>query len=136
LDLAESRPTTSTHAPPRFVIVHDTNPKQGTIVLSPLRATIERVPVKQLVNVNGQIQERTIFYNRGKYHRDTLDARDSCVMTPDGTQLPIDEVWKRLKPGTVLVVSGDGNRPAPAYLRALRADALVFIPAPPMKLKP
>jgi len=115
---------------PKFVVVRDTIPKQGTIVLKTMKAFSEEVPVKQKVNVNGQVQERTLYYHRAVYKYDTLDARDSCVMTPDGMQLRIDEVWSRLKPGTVLVVSGDGNRPTRAFLGALSAESLVFIPVP------
>jgi hypothetical protein len=52
-------------------------------------------------------------------------------MTPDGKQLPIDEVWKRLKKDTVVLVSGDGNTPAQAYLKAVNPETLVLI-APQM----
>ena len=119
--------------PPKFVIVHDTYPAQGTIVLSTAKVYTEKYQVKQNVNVNGQVMERTQYHYRAVYQYDTLDAHDSCVMTPDGKQLPIDEVWKRLKLNTLLVVSGDGKRPASEFLRALSADTLVFIPAPPKK---
>jgi hypothetical protein len=133
--MAEAKAQTPPAAP-RFVIVRDTFPKQGTITLFSAKAYMERIPVKFFVNINGRVEERTQYVNRGVIKYDTLDARDSCVMTPDGAQLRIDEVWKRLKPGTVLVVSGDGNRPAPAYLRALDPETLVFIPAPTKKGKP
>jgi hypothetical protein len=59
------------------------------------------------------------------------DIGASRVITTDGKQLPIDEVWKRLKANAVVMVSGDFQTPAAPFLRALRADTLVIIPAPP-----
>jgi hypothetical protein len=58
------------------------------------------------------------------------DAATSRVITPDGKQLPIDEVWKRLKPNTIIAISADSNTPDNAYLRALNPETLVLIPGP------
>jgi hypothetical protein len=115
---------------PRFAVVRDTNPARGEIVLDKMMAYIEVVPVKQAVNVNGQAAERTVFVSVSRMKWATLDARASCVITPDGKQLPIDEVWKRLQPNTVFMISGGLERPAPQYLRALNPRTLVFIPGP------
>jgi hypothetical protein len=124
--VALAQPTGSA---PTFVVVSDTNPGQGQIVLTTKKVAHELTPRQQLYNVNGRVMTRTYYLSRMYYIHDMLDARDSCVITPDGKQLPIDEVWRRLKPGTVLVVSGDFDRPAPEFLRALSAETLVFIPA-------
>jgi hypothetical protein len=118
---------------PTFVVVRDAVPGQGLIVLSTMKLVNELTPRQQIYVVNGRVMTRTHYMSRWYYIQDTLDARDSCVITPDGMQLPIDEVWRRLKPGTVLVVSGDFNRPAPEFLRALSGDTLVFTPAAPKK---
>jgi hypothetical protein len=64
-----------------------------------------------------------------------IDATNSRVITPDGKQLPIDEVWKRLKANTVVLVSADGNTPAAAFLQALNAQTLIIIPGPPSDKK-
>jgi hypothetical protein len=66
------------------------------------------------------------------------------VITPDGKQVAFDEACKRLKKGSVIVVSTGGQAPAQAYLRVLAAETLVVIPLiakgnaipPPMQEKP
>jgi hypothetical protein len=67
------------------------------------------------------LEQRMVAYN----------AANSRVITPDGKQLPIDEVWKRVKKDTVIAVSANGNTPAAGFLAALRADTLVMIPPMP-----
>ena len=56
------------------------------------------------------------------------DLGVSRVITTDGKQLPIDEVWKRLKPNTIVAISGNFNVPHESYLRALNPEILVIIP--------
>lgn len=58
-----------------------------------------------------------------------FDVRTSKIITPDGKQVPIDDVWKRLKAKSVVVVSSDSNTPAQHFLRALNAETLIIIPA-------
>ena len=73
-----------------------------------------------------------------------IEAAKSRIITPDGKQLPIDEVWKRLKADSVVIFSTDGNTPGEAFLRALNANTLIIIsprpdfvpPPPPIKELP
>jgi hypothetical protein len=59
-----------------------------------------------------------------------IDAGKSRIITPDGKEVPKDDLWKRVKAKSVVVVSGDNAAPAPAYLRALSAETIVIIPLP------
>jgi hypothetical protein len=121
--------------PPIFHVVSKTIPDKGLIFLVRYEPVTEQVAVKVLVNINGQIVEETrsekrVVYTTVQYSMDIANAR---VITPDGKQMPIDEVWKRLKANTVVVLSGDGNTPAQPYLRALSSETLVIIPGPMKK---
>jgi hypothetical protein len=118
-----------TGLPPTFKIVGGADKDKGHILFT---ETVARaVPVQVVVPVvkNGvtvnevRTEMRTVYTTVMVQH----DAAKSRVITPDGKQLPIDEVWKRLKKDTVVVVSADGNTPAEGYLRALSADTLIVI---------
>jgi hypothetical protein len=123
--------------PPSFKVVGSTDPAKGLIVF---RETVYRtVPVQREVVeiVNGvRIKKTVTGYETVAEERTTqIDATNSRVITPAGKQLPIDEVWKKLKANTVVAVSADGNTPAAAYLRALNAETLIIIPGPALDKK-
>ena len=68
-----------------------------------------------------------------------IDIGKSRVITTNGKQLPIDDVWKRLKTNTVVATSGNGDTPAQPFLQALSEQTLIIIPqlfAPPQKPEP
>src|SRR6516165_5586848 len=127
---------------PSFKIVTSTDSAKGHIVF---HETVYRtVPVqKEFVEiVNGQQVTKTVTgYETVAERRETkIDATNSSIITPDGKQLPIDEVWKRLKANTVVVVSANSSTPSAPYLRALSAQTLIIIPgsklekvAPPLR---
>jgi hypothetical protein len=128
--------------PPSFKIVTSTDSAKGHIVFhEPVYRT---VPVqKEIVEiVNGQQVKKTVteYVTVAETRETKIDATNSRVITPDGKQLPIDEVWKRLKANTVVVVSANSSTPPAPYLRALSAETLIIIPgsklekvAPPLR---
>jgi hypothetical protein len=142
-----------TGPPPTFKVVSGTDKTKGLIEF--IETTTRLVPeqravIKEVVMiVNGmqvkQLVKEIVFVNVPvtEQRMVTIDAAKTRVITPDGKQLPIDEVWKRLKKDTVVLVSGDGNAPAQAYLKALNAETLVVIApqpngivAPPIAVPP
>jgi hypothetical protein len=130
--------TAQTSVPPSFKLVAGTNKDKGHVSIT----DTVMVPVfiqKVVVAIeNGQKVERveTVTEYRYETREYVFDAGKSRIITPDGKQLPIEEVWKRLKKGTVVVVSGDGNTPAQEYLRALNAETLVIIQTPAQVVVP
>lgn len=118
--------------PPTFKTVASVDKEKGQIVFA--YTVVKSVPqeVEVVIIKDGQVfKERQTRYTYISEQRlSAIDASKSRVITPDGKQLPIDEVWKRLKPSTVVVVSADGNTPAQAYLQALNPATLVIIPPP------
>ena len=129
---AQSRPT---GPPPSFKIVGSTDPAKGLIVFR--EVLYKHVPVaREVVEiVNGQQVKKTVttYETVAEERLIEINAANSRIITPDGKQLPIDEVWKRLKANTVVVVSADSSTPAAPYLRALSAETLIIIPGPTKK---
>ncbi len=121
--------------PPAFKVVASTKPDKGELVF--LETVTRMVPVQKQVVVikNGQQVTETVteYVSFLEQRHVLIDIGKSRVITPDGKQLPIDEVWKRLKAGTVIVLAADANTPAQIYLRALNAETLVIIPGPMKK---
>ncbi len=120
-------------APPIFKVVASTDPDKGHIVFrETIYKTETRVERRKEVKNGKEIEvERTVNVTVPFESNAIIVASTSRVITPDGKQLPIDEVWKRVKTNTVVVLSGDGNMPDPAYLRALSAETIVIVPIPP-----
>jgi RNA polymerase sigma factor (sigma-70 family) len=104
--------------PPVFMVVARADNVKGEIVF------LERV----YKIVNGQ----TV----AEEYKTEFTIADCRVITPNGKQLRNDDLWKRLKNGAVVVVSTDGKTPAQPFLRALNAETLVIIPAPPKIVPP
>ena len=124
---ALAQPTAS---PPIFKTVASTDPAKGTITFRELHfrteiraefreRDINGVKVKEAVQVPVMVPVEVTT---------VIVANKSRIITPDGKQLPIDQVWKRVKADSVVVVSGTGEAPAQAYLRLLAADTVVIIP--------
>jgi hypothetical protein len=127
--LAQPAPT---GLPPSFKIVSGTDPAKGLIAFREITYRTVQVQREVAEVVNGMTIKKTVTSNEivAEERTTQIDASSSRVITPDGKQLPIEEVWKRLKANTVVAVSADGNTPAAAFLRALNAQTLVIIPGP------
>jgi hypothetical protein len=136
--VAHAQPKDELGPAPTFSVVRSLKPKEGLVVLSREILAVEKVPVVMKVNRNGNVIDVITLVDRQVMRQVDIyySFSDGRVITPDGKQLPIDEVWKRLKPNLVIAVSGDFKQPAEAYLRALSAETLVLIPSPPKKSEP
>jgi hypothetical protein len=123
--------------PPAFKMVANVDQKKGQIVI--LETVYKAVPVtvERVVIVNGQQQRVTETQQQfvAEQRMVVVDMANSRVITPDEKQLQIDDVWKKLKANSVIIMSADGKTPAAAYLRALNPEALVLIPGPPAPSK-
>jgi hypothetical protein len=119
-----------TGAPPTLEIVHLVMPEKGIIVCRQVSFTTELRTIEEKIVVNGQerVIARTVAVPIMRESELRFDLAVSRVITTDGKQLPIDEVWKRLKAKSVVAVSANSTAPAPAFLRVLHPDTLVIIP--------
>jgi hypothetical protein len=124
---------------PTFKIIGGTNQAKGEIQFKQVDYKIVIVTFQKKVIENGKTI--VVDVTEAKYvpyfTLTTIAAANTRVITPDGKQLPIDEVWKRLKADLVVVVSGDEKTPDDVYLRTLNPQTLVIItPPPPVKKLP
>lgn len=120
-------------APPVLKIVANVDKDKGQIVI--VETVTRLVPVQKVIEVieNGQTIRKTVteYVTVAEQRMVVTNVANSRVITPDGKQLPIDEVWKRVKKDTVMAFSTDGTTPGGAYLAALREDTLILIPEMP-----
>jgi len=132
---AQAQPGGQLGSAPTFKVVASTDKAKGSIVFR--ERLYKHVPViREVVEiVNGQQVKKTVttYETVAEERLIEINAANSRIITPDGKQLPIDEVWKRLKANTVVVVSADSSTPAAPYLRALSAETLIIIPGPTKK---
>ena len=87
---------------------------------------------------NGVTKVKTVMQTQFRVEERiaTVQLANSRVITPDGKQLPIEDVWKRLKAKAVIAYS-DAGTPGEQYLRALNPETLVIIgPMPPIPPAP
>ena len=95
--------------PPAFKTVVSVDKEKGQIIFLDTVVKLVPVHIEMAVVKDGKtLTERRTEYVM-EYHQRMVvhDAAKSRVITPDGKQLPIDEVWKRLKANTVVVVSAE-----------------------------
>ena len=105
---------------PVLKVVASTDKEKGHIRF--VEVVIRYVVVQKEVEVelNGQrvkkiVQEKVPVMETRMV---VIDIEKARIITPNGKQVPADEVWKRLKKDSVVALSGDGREPAQAYLRA------------------
>jgi hypothetical protein len=81
------------------------------------------VPVEGHFIIDIGTRQVTTLDGKGGYR--TVETR---FITTDGKQLALADVWKRVKPNTVIAISANGEAPAAEFLRALHPDTVVVIP--------
>jgi hypothetical protein len=113
-----AQPPALASSPPVFKVVASADKAKGVIWF--------REMVYKIVNGQTVAEE----------HRMEINIAACRVITPNGKRVPNDDLWKRLKNDTVVVVSTDDQTPAQPFLRALTATTLVIIPAAPKIVAP
>lgn len=132
-----SAPVALAQPAPTLKTVSAIDKEKGTITFNEVMT--RAVPVTKFVpkiqNGVTVIEAVTVYEYQSVSYQTLLSIANSRVITPDGKQLPIDEVWKRVKANTVLAVSATSTTPAEVFRRALNSDTLIIIPVPhPMEV--
>lgn len=119
--------------PPSFKMVANVDQKKGQVFIQETVYKAVPVMVQRAVIVNGkqEIVTETRTEMVAEQRVVVIDMAISRVITPDEKQLALDDVWKKVKSNSVIVMSADGKTPGAAYLRALNPETLVIIPGPP-----
>lgn len=103
----------------------------GTVKITVMRTETQKVNVIQAIaGPNGaqQVQpvEREITTNR-YVSVELADLKDIKVYSADGKEVPVKDAVKKVNDGGVVVVSADGKKVDPIYLKLLKEDVLVFV---------
>jgi hypothetical protein len=132
--------------PPLLRVVVKAEPDKGRILYKEITYVNQPVRKKGVVRDGIALVEVDVFEDRlvpveghvileiGTRHLVTLDGKsakrtvEARFITTNGKQLAVADVWKRVKAGTVIAVSGNGETPAPEFLRSLHPDTVVVIP--------
>lgn len=119
--------------PPFFKMLDSADKAKGEIAW--IDEDLGARPVQKQVTefVDGVPVQKTVteyVWNKGT-RRTVVDLTSSRVITPDGKQVALDDAWKRLNKGSVVLISYDPTTPpAQAYLDTLKEGTLiVMLPA-------
>jgi hypothetical protein len=142
----EKKAAFPTTPPPRIACVGALKPEEGEITLH--EVTVQMVPElrKELRTVNGKTVEVAATF----YRAVVVQQQRKCYLKEGkaydtaGAPLEAAEVWKRLKVGSPVLVSGDGNKVDPVYLGVVAKEAVILafpdgldtVTPPPAKLPP
>ena len=116
--------------PPRLAFAHVTG---GQIVVT--ATVMEAVPVTrqevQVVNGKQVTVTPTAYQTVTKTIQQALDMKTTGVYGVDGKEIDKDTLPRLLKDRTAVVVSIDGQKVSPAYLRAFKEGTIVLVPPLP-----
>jgi hypothetical protein len=112
-------------APPRFALITETDRADGTITVqtSSVTLTTRKVDPKAAKEPDSEPKlKRVVVTYR-------LDMKHFRVSEAGGKVIKGDEVWKRLKPGTMILHQSEGVVDS-AFRKLIAKDALI-VEAPP-----
>ena len=118
-------------SPPQFVYVSRVDQAKGTFFCQqavdvPCVVAVEREIEKQ--GKKFRVVENVTMMKR-EFKEFAVAAAGARVQTAGGHRVGAEELWRRLKAGTIIVLVVDGNPVDPAYLRVLQPDTLLVVPA-------
>jgi hypothetical protein len=102
----------------------------GEFLLSKnLVAVAVPVVVEKQVNVGGMIRVVKEFQTRSELREETMKhaLRGMEFYDARGEKVKKEDAFKRLTPGAVVLMSADGKKVHPAYLRIFKDDTLILV---------
>jgi hypothetical protein len=118
--------------PPRVGCVAALDPAAGEITLHEVSQQVVPELRTELRTINGKKVEVqvTVYQAVLVQQQRKLSLKEGKAFDTSGTSLEPEEVWKRLKIGTAVLISADGNKVDPAYLGIIAKEAVILaIPA-------
>jgi hypothetical protein len=125
-----------TGAAPSIFAVAGVDREKGTYTVNQTVPVTEAYVTEKTVIVGGMEQKVKGVANRIVYKTVMVSRllKGLEFYNLKGEKLKDDEATKRFVPGAVVLLSADGNKVDPAYLRIVKDDTLiVVIPAPPVE---
>jgi len=126
----DEKPKPPTGPTPTLATVAEVDQTAGTCVLRTIHIqhVTVNVPVTEIINGMAVTKIVPEIRRTSTTQDEKLAVKDSVVTDAAGNKIGVDDVWKRLTPGTTVVVSADGNKVDPAYLTAFKKETLVILP--------
>jgi hypothetical protein len=117
-------------ATPTIATVAEIDKDAGTCTLR--TTAVKLVPVNRevAVNENGMIVKKVVTETRQvtSTQDQMVSIKDSPITDAEGNKVSEEDAWKRLTPGTTVVISADGNKVDPGYLAAFKKETLGLQP--------
>jgi hypothetical protein len=114
--------------PPRIANVAALDPAEGEIILHEVTQRVVPEVRKQIRTVNGKAVEieMTVYVPVLEQRQRKLSLKEGKVFDTAGALMEAAEVWKRLKVGAAVLVSGDGKMVDPAYLGIVTKETVIL----------
>src|SRR5262245_63877671 len=118
--------------PPQFVLLAGASKDKGTLVVQ----VAESVPVTKTVTVaeivGGQAVNRQVAVTdyQTVTKQEEWSLKSFRVLDAQGKEVEGDEVWKRLKPGEMVLRQAGPEPIDPGYLTVLAQEAVILAPRP------
>jgi hypothetical protein len=115
---------------PTLATVADIDKDAGTCTLRTTIVKLVAVNQEVVENVNGMLVKKIVTVTRlvPEMKDEKVAIKGTPITDAEGNKIAEEDAWKRLMPGTTVVVSADGNKVDPAYLAAFKKETLVLQP--------
>jgi hypothetical protein len=126
--VAAEEPTLPKTPPPEVVMVHNLDAAKGSLFIRRWIATTKLVYETEQVVINGAQVTRTVAKNVPLHSVATIELRlaDLRVLDVRGTSLQKEEIAQRLKPGTIVLHTGEKSVD-PRYVEVFGKDVLIIV---------
>jgi hypothetical protein len=112
-------------AAPQFATVTNVDKEKG--VLS-YRFSTKRVGfVEQICDENGKQVKKATLVHISEQNEESALMKDVHYYNAKGMRLSPSVAWRRLSAGTVVLLSTDGKKVHPQYLRAVQKNTLILV---------
>lgn len=124
--------------PPTFLVLTGVDPKAQTVAYTSQVTSHIPQPVTMTIIQNGmQVKvTKTVFVTQMQLVTRKMALKAMKITDSAGKALTTEQALERLRPGSILMQSADGRPVDAIYLRALRPETLVIVPAAPMGTEP
>jgi hypothetical protein len=131
--IAEEQPNIAPIVPPRFVTVHQIDKSNGKIALTTVTVRVmARAPAKEKETDGLKGPKVEPIYETLV---ESYEPGVGEVFDTHGKKLTDEDIWKRVKVGAIVLVSGDGNKVDPTYSEMVAKETLIFVLPQPIRGK-
>jgi hypothetical protein len=129
---AQEQPRKSPGIAPRFVRILQIDRDQSELILSTVTMRFVAEQRTRSVERGGKTEDEVYTVRTPVYEEraESISLHVAQIFDGRGKELTAEEIWKRAEIGAAAVVSADGRKVDPVYLKALAKDTLVIVVPP------